>query len=333
MKRCTLCWLFPLFSLSIAWLSTSLLAQAPASPAFEHGKGKLLESAQGRVYVEVEGKGRALLLVGGSEGPGGSHFDFHGGFSRVAAAGHSVVYFDLLGRGRSERIASGQYTVEVDIETIESVRLGLGLDGIDVLGLGYGGIPALGYSLRYPEHVRRLVMCDAAYDAESWQQSCEAFTECLRLQYPEDWERLLAARAGGMRSGDPAHHKLIDRGLVSFYWFDSYNSMSRPGSGNHLDYANDEVNRIMLGADADWELGGTLKGYKLQQDLKQLKVPTLVATGRQDRIFSPFIAWRLKQALPAETSTWVAFERSGHLPFIEEPDAFFERLIAFLETK
>ena len=68
------------------------------------------------------------------------------------------------------------------------------------------------------------------------------------------------------------------------------------------------------------------------QDVGKLKVPTLVAVGRHDQMIPPAIAWRLKQALPADTSAWAVFERSGHYPFLEEPDACFERLLAFLGT-
>ena len=307
-------------------------AQSSAPSTFEHGKGRLLETTRGKLYVEVEGSGPPLFLVGGGGGPGASHLDFHGGFSKVAAAGRSVVYLDLIGRGRSDRSASGQYPVASDIEDIEAARQGLGLDRIDLLGFGYGGIPALGYALRHPEHVGRLVMCDAESDEESFQQNTEAFKDFLRLQFPEDWSRLLAARAGGARSRDPVYHQLMDKELINSGWFDPYNSMNRPGTGNHWDYDNDDVSRAMLGSDAAWELGGTLKGYNVQRDLGKLKVPTLVAVGRHDQFVTPSTAWRLKQALPAETSAWVVFERSGHFPFLEEPDAFFEQLLKFLNT-
>jgi pimeloyl-ACP methyl ester carboxylesterase len=40
----------------------------------------------------------------------------------------------------------------------------------------------------------------------------------------------------------------------------------------------------------------------------------------------------LKQALSPDTSSWTVFEKSGHLAFIEEPEAFFTRLLEFLET-
>jgi proline iminopeptidase len=309
-------------------LATATQTSPPVK--FEHGQGNYLESHRGKLYVEVEGSGPPLILVAG--GPGSSHVIYHSGFSQVAAAGRSVIYFDNLGRGRSSRIANDQYTVASDIEDIESVRVGMGLEQFDLLGLSYGGVPALGYALRHPDRVRKLVMCDAEYDAQSWQKDTEQINACLKYQYPEVWDRLMALRAGGILSSAPDYASLFDKTTTGYYWFDISNITQRFYSNDVRDIFNRSVYTAIVGADSDWELGGALLSYTALPEVSKLKVPTLVAVGRHDRVVTPATAWRLKQALPAATSSWAVFERSGHHPFIEEPEAFFARLLEFLSA-
>ncbi len=63
-------------------------------------------------------------------------------------------------------------------------------------------------------------------------------------------------------------------------------------------------------------------------ELKALAMPVLVTTGRFDANVSPRTAWMLHQAIPR--SKFVVFERSGHFPMLEEPEAFVTAIEEFL---
>ena len=60
-------------------------------------------------------------------------------------------------------------------------------------------------------------------------------------------------------------------------------------------------------------------------------MPTLVLTGRFDMNVAPSTAWRIHRAIP--NSRFAVFERSGHLPFFEEPEAFVSAVEAFLDGR
>ena len=49
------------------------------------------------------------------------------------------------------------------------------------------------------------------------------------------------------------------------------------------------------------------------------------------RIALPEIAEEIKDYLPAQTSQLVVIERSGHYPWIDESDRYFETVSAFLD--
>jgi proline iminopeptidase len=53
-----------------------------------------------------------------------------------------------------------------------------------------------------------------------------------------------------------------------------------------------------------------------------------VVTGRYDFNVAPSVAWGIHKSIPG--SELAIFEKSGHLPFCEERDAFLKRLEAFL---
>jgi len=51
-------------------------------------------------------------------------------------------------------------------------------------------------------------------------------------------------------------------------------------------------------------------------------------TGRCDFNVAPSVAWAIHKAIPG--AELAVFEKSGHLPFCEEPDSFLTRVEAFL---
>src|SRR5262249_58665519 len=71
-----------------------------------------------------------------------------------------------------------------------------------------------------------------------------------------------------------------------------------------------------------------VKRFDLNPELRKFKFPTLVITGRYDINVAPSVAYKIHKAIPG--SKFVVFERSGHLPFFEEPEAFVRALESFL---
>ncbi len=68
---------------------------------------------------------------------------------------------------------------------------------------------------------------------------------------------------------------------------------------------------------------------KLRRWLRRIAVPTLVLWGAGDRIVSPAYGRAYAEAIPG--SRFEPIERAGHRPEIERPEAFVERIVAFLK--
>jgi proline iminopeptidase len=71
-----------------------------------------------------------------------------------------------------------------------------------------------------------------------------------------------------------------------------------------------------------------LQRFDLNPELPKFDFPTLVVTGRYDFNVAPSVAWAIHKAIPG--SELAIFEKSGHLPFCEERDAFLKRVEVFL---
>ncbi len=64
--------------------------------------------------------------------------------------------------------------------------------------------------------------------------------------------------------------------------------------------------------------------------LSGLKPPALIVWGRHDRIIPVGMADYFTRELPKARK--VIFEKSGHMPHVEEADAFNALMLEFLET-
>ena len=68
---------------------------------------------------------------------------------------------------------------------------------------------------------------------------------------------------------------------------------------------------------------------KLRPWLRRIAVPTLVVWGAEDRIVSPAYGRAYAEAIAG--SRFELIDRAGHRPEIEQPEAFVERVVAFLK--
>ena len=71
-----------------------------------------------------------------------------------------------------------------------------------------------------------------------------------------------------------------------------------------------------------------LPSWSVADELERITVPTLVTCGRYDLLTTPECSKRLATAIPNAELAW--FENSGHFPWLEEPDAFFDAVRSFL---
>ncbi|MGZ3478776.1 MAG: alpha/beta fold hydrolase [Myxococcaceae bacterium] len=275
--------------------------------------GRLIDGPAGKLYVEFHGTapGRPLLIVNG--GPGFDH-----GYLLLSpvwdeiAKGRRVVMYDQRGTGRSTPVKPGTpLTLADQLADLEAIRKNLGAQEVDLLGHSYGGALVMAYTARFPDRVKRLLIVDSA--APKWSETVFLFSQV----YPDVSEHMDGFELGAQFNDTAAIEAQIRDYLSMIFWDpdhrDAFLRQYSPGSFRR------HVNQAL---DAD------MGKYDLNPEIKKFRLPVLVITGRYDMNVAPVVAWKIHKAIPG--SQLVIFERSGHLPFYEEPERFRKVLEDFL---
>ncbi len=311
------------FLLSLAVASLCFTLSSQPQPEAE---GKYVTVGSHRIWYRIVGKGEPLLLIPG--GPGASHSYFWPYFDQLSDS-FTVVYFDAFGRGKSDRARDPrEYSFMHDVDEVEGLRQALGLGQINLYGQSYGGIVAQGYALKYPQSLKRLILANTLHSAEMWQKGNNDYWNYqVQNQFPELWERLDSLRSIGVISCDSLYQALEGELPVSmFYYYDPCNVNAKSYASFNI---NIQVYAQIAGPDADFILGGDMASLDFRAQLSTIKVPTLILAGRFDRVSIPRYSVQFKKFMPK--AQFVLFEKSGHLPFIEEPQFHDAILRAFLK--
>ena len=98
---------------------------------------------------------RTLVLLHG--GPGFDHSGFKPAFSRLADAAQ-IVYLDHRGNGRSERNSRERWTLADWADDLREFCDALEITKPIVLGQSFGGMVAMAYGTRHPDHPGGLIL-------------------------------------------------------------------------------------------------------------------------------------------------------------------------------
>ena len=142
-----------------------------------------------RLSATVVGAGPAQIVV-----PNGAYFAHD--LATVWAPRPALVY-DLRNRGASEPVADSarlQRGVLQDVDDLETVRLALGADQIDLVAHSYVGVVAMLYAAAHPDRVRRAVLISPAPPDPAAHPTPP----------PDDTMRSVFTRLGGLQHSPPA---------------------------------------------------------------------------------------------------------------------------------
>ena len=311
MKHCILI-LFGLFTLSL-----------PAQ--FVHPAGEYLTVNHAKLWVEQKGSGDPVVLISG--GPGSAHVGMHS-FDTLANF-CKLIYVDGYGRGKSDVAKDlNEYTLDRDIEDIEGIRKVLKLETISVLGHSYGGLVAQGYALRYPAHVKKLILASTFHSYVMWQENDDNSNQEIKENYPEIWDTLTKLRRQGLISSDSLHQLIYGKVPYGFLYGYNPENFLRGIDATYPNAFNYPLYYQMVGKDGDFIVGSDIGNFDFRKELKNLKMPVLIVAGRYDRVAVPKMQMMYKEYCPQ--AKFVMFERSGHNPQVEEKRKLYDLVKEFM---
>lgn len=256
------------------------------------------------LFYEEVGAGEPILMMHGNGLDHTCLRPWHDELARDAR----VIYYDHRGHGRSTRGALADHaTWNADAAALLDH---LGAPRATIYGHSYGSWLALDFARRYPDRVRALILCATA----------PAF------DYPADVIAAAQAR-------DPEAAAVLVGALTTVVATDA--DLARTWDGILPLYFHGPIRRDVLARTAfsahGYTLGTTaLAAFSVIEDLPRMHVPMLVLVGRADYITPPVQARRLAALAP--NATVVELARSGHFPYVEQPDAYHAAIRAWWPT-
>jgi proline iminopeptidase len=234
--------------------------------------------------------------------------------------GYRVVAFDQLGTGASSRPTDpALWTIKRYVAETEAVRQALGLGRVHLLGHSWGGWLSIDYALTHPDALKTLILEDTVADIPHLISELERLRSALG---PETVAMMQRHEAEGTLD-----HPEYQAAITIL----NYRHVCR------LDEWPAPVKRSL----SDWNMGpygtiqgpneflyiGNLKDWNRVPDLHRIEVPVLITCGQHDEL-TPACAHRMKLNLP--NAELKVFPNSSHMPFYEEPGAYYPVLIDFL---
>ena len=277
-----------------------------------------------RVVGELDPTSPLTPVVICHGGPGAPH-DYCEPIADLSRFGRACVLYDQLGCGNSQHLpdAPGEFwTPQLFKDELVELTRHLGIaDRHTVVGQSWGGMLAMEYALDQPAGLRGIVVADSPASIPLWVAEANR----LREDLPADVQETLTRHELAGTTSDPAYEAAVlvfyDRHLCRVPWPDcvkrGFDKMALDPTVYHT-----------MNGPSEFHVIGSLKTWDITDRLHEITTPTLLLSGRYDEA-TPLIVGQIHDRI--QRSEWELFEQSSHMPHVEEPDAFLERVEAFLQ--
>lgn len=261
------------------------------------------------LHYSVIGKGEPLLVCPVSWGIDGIRWTM----LDELAEQYMLVRFDPRGTGLSGDVhKKSEYGIPTLVQDCEALRIHLGIDRWNIMGQSAGGWTALEYVLAHQFAVRKLVVVCSAPTGRFHKGT---YRDKEHPLYPK-YEQLLKE----IRS--LPHDERVQQFNRAIYQYDV-----------QTDEARQIIDRIFAGAEFNAKRNQyfvleELKRYDVQNRLHEITVPTLIVGGKHDVHVSP--EWSENMAKKIPGARLMMMEQSGHFPWLDEPELFFDGIRNFL---
>jgi proline iminopeptidase len=264
---------------------------------------------------ELEGVGRDVVIVvhGGAGLP---HEYFHPMLSSLSRYAR-LVYFDRRADMLSTRSVFEPASPSELADDIDALRKSLGLQRVTLLGHSFGGNIALTYALRYPSHVKRLILVGTSALVESQSEVEKRLAKSLSAEEAAAFY----SNEGTSKQVSPCEQARLRYRALYRHYFHKVPDNATLDRNVYAVYFDALARKQLLMNDPS--------GFDLRSQLSRVTVPVMVVAGRHDEVTPMADATELAAGLPQ--GMLVVMNQSGHFPFFEENYMFTQWVHRFLD--
>ena len=279
-----------------------------------------------RVWTRRVGNNPAVKVLLLHGGPGFTHEYLEAFDGWLPAAGVEYYYYDQLGSAYSDQPDDPRLLdIPRFVDEVEQVRQALGLDSDNfyLFGHSWGGALAIEYALKYPQHLKGLVVSNMMSSIPAYNRYAQEVL--LPAMDPAALAEIRRLEAEG-KSGEPRYMELLqphyERHVLRMPQAEWPEPMMRS-----LSHMNPAVYVPMQGP-SEMGASGILADWDRTADLHSITVPTLVIGAAHDTMDPSWMAMMSKR-LP--NGRFLLCPDGSHMALYDDQATYMAGLIDFLE--
>lgn len=273
-----------------------------------------VEVEGGRLFYEVMGKGRPLVLV---HGAWASHEWWRWQVPALARR-YQVISPDVRGHGQSSPLRSA-YTVNGFAKDLDLILQGIGVHEAALVGWSMGGIISLQYGLNYPSKVKALILI-ATRGHRNPKSKRRIIMQYLQARLSLLMDFTAPRKYDRASGGFPGEKIWLEREVQKML---SSRVSKEVQDWVMSDVRNNPRENYFQVAKSIWNWGAGKR-------LKGIKAPTLIMVGDKDTRTPPRFSHLLHDTIP--NSRLVIVEDAGHCLPLEQPERVNGEIIEFLKS-
>ena len=278
------------------------------------------------LWTNTQGEGDIHLLALHG-GPGGNHEYWEDAAEQLEKQGLNVqvTMYDQLGSLYSDQpdysdpeIAKKYLTYEYFLDEVDEVREKLGLDNFYLIGQSWGGLLVQEYAVKYGQHLKGAIISSMVDEIDDYVKHVNALREKTLSKEAVDFMKDCEAKND---YSNPKYQEYVQ------VMNENYIDRKQPSKLYHLkDLGGDAVYNAFQG-DNEFVITGKLKDWHFRNQLKNIKVPTLITFGEHE---SMPLATGKKMAELIPNAKFVTTPNGGHHHMVDNPDVYYKHLADFI---
>ena len=280
------------------------------------------------LWTNTQGEGNIHLLALHG-GPGGNHEYWEDAAEQLKKQGLNVqvTMYDQLGSLYSDQpdfsdpeIAKKYLTYEYFLDEVDEVREKLGLDNFYLIGQSWGGLLVQEYAVKYGQHLKGAIISSMVDEIDEYVDRVNELRE--KTLSPEAVAFMKECEAKNDYS-NPKYQEYVQ------VMNEQYVDRKQPSKLYHLkDLGGTAVYNVFQG-DNEFVITGKLKDWHFRDQLKNIKVPTLITFGEHETM--PIeTAKTMNRLIP--NSQLVTTPDGGHHHMVDNPDVYYKHLADFIRN-
>ncbi len=283
-----------------------------------------------RIFVDDRGDPAAPALLYVHGGPGQGCYDFMRAQGDLLAAQLRIIGVDQRGTLRSEPLPGvPPLTPDLLVTDFEALRRRLRIESWAVLGHSAGAGYALRYVTGHPGAVRAVIFDCPCWDADMTDRNrlpvVARRLEALGQLADAERCRELAAKSARLVFGDDAKGAM--QTLGAYYLEQFFHDPDGAADFSELLEDSGFTQEQWQRGNSHWPLLAAMYEPVLSL-LPRIRRPALLLRGRDDLVAAPGMLAAFRTSV--RDGTMREFERSGHYPYLEEPQAYSQAVTDFV---